>query len=109
MIIERSTEGWARDCSIPDEWVSRLTNRYWYVGQQALTSARKAKMPAAPKFILQYKSGLADVLKPIATQKDLRLQIAALADINNVDRDSIRVHDIKRTRTVTLGVKITIK
>jgi len=64
----------------------------------------------APKFVLQYDTNVVSkATELLATEKEVRARIAQFAADGNVQRDSIRVHDIKRTRTVTLGVKITIK
>jgi hypothetical protein len=61
---------------------------------------------SAPKFILQYHGSSCETF---TSEKQLRARINELAADPTVKRDSIKVHDIKRTRTVTLGVKITLK
>jgi hypothetical protein len=61
-----------------------------------------------PRFILQYELDT-DPFELFATEKEVRARIAELATRSDLKRDSIKVHEIKKTRSVTLGVKITIK
>jgi hypothetical protein len=68
----------------------------------------KTKPEEQPKFILQYERDT-DPFELFSTEKELRAHVKELAADPTVKRDSIKVYDIKRTRTVTLGVKITIK
>jgi hypothetical protein len=65
----------------------------------------------APKFILRYdlsSSGNGALFEVIATEKELRTRIEELAGNDDLNRDSIKVYDVKRARTVQLGIKITI-
>lgn len=75
-----------------------------------IPSAKQLETPA-PKFILQYdlNAGSTGALfEVIATDKELRARIEELAANADLDRDRIKVFDIKRARTVQLGIKITI-
>jgi hypothetical protein len=65
------------------------------------------KQGAAPKFILQYELD-SDPFELFYTEKELRARIAELAEKAELKRDSIKVYEIKKVRTVKLGVKITI-
>ena len=64
----------------------------------------------APKFILRYdlSSGNGALFEVIATEKELRTRIEELAGNDDLNRDTIKVYDVKRARTVQLGIKITI-
>lgn len=64
--------------------------------------------PKLPKFILQYELGT-DPFELFTTEKELRARIKELSENRDLKRDSIKVYDISRVRTVELGVKITIK
>ena len=71
-----------------------------------LIAAKKMKRPA--NYVLQYERDI-DPFEVFSTEKELRARIAELAALPDLKHDSLKVYDIKRTRTVTLGVKITIK
>lgn len=63
---------------------------------------------SSPKFILQY----GDELEPFNSEKEIRDRLSRMADEQDFSQlrgERLLVHDIKRTRTVSLGVKITIK
>lgn len=60
-----------------------------------------------PKFILQYELDK-DQFEFFATEKEARKRIAELAERTDLKRDSIRLIEIKKIRTVKLGVKISI-
>lgn len=62
---------------------------------------------APPKFILQYELDK-DPFEFFATEKEARKRIAELAERADLKRDSIRLIEIKKIRTVKLGTKITI-
>ena len=75
------------------------------IAQLTLVTAKRSKHTAPVKFILQYDN---DDYQKFTSEKTLRAGIAALAKEPTANR-TYTVYDIKRTRTVTLGVKITIK
>jgi hypothetical protein len=75
---------------------------------ERVAKVKSVKPPSPPKFILQYELDT-DPFELFATEKELRKRIAELAERSDLKRDSIKVYDIKKVRTVTLGTKITIK
>lgn len=71
-----------------------------------ITLVASGKVVSPPRFILQHDT---EKFELFSTEKELRARIAELAADSTLKRDSIKVYDIKRVRTVTLGVKVTIK
>jgi TusA-related sulfurtransferase len=72
--------------------------------------ARHSEAPP-PKFILRYDlntSGNGALFEVIATDKELRARIEELAANDDLNRDNIKVYDVKKARSVQLGIKITI-
>ena len=88
----------------------------WFSDKELEGATKKSKpQPTpAPKFILQYDKAEthemhgAHPFELFATEKELREHITQLAADSTLKRDSIKVYDIKRVRSVKLGVKITI-
>jgi hypothetical protein len=81
------------ECWVSMDWLERVST--------------KSAVIVHPKFILQYELD-SDPFELIYSEKELRARIAELAENPRLKRDSIKVYDIKRVRTVKLGVKITI-
>lgn len=76
--------------------------------QMAIITAAKPPKPALPpKFILQYELD-ADPFEFFPTEKEARKRIAELGERTDLKRDSIRLIEIRKIRTVKLGTKITI-
>ena len=71
------------------------------------SSEPKPKPTLPPKLILQYELD-ADPFEFFATEKEARKRIAELAQRTDLKRDSIRLIEIKKIRTVKLGVQISI-
>lgn len=91
--------------------VSMEKNSGQYVGwfspeelELAAKKPTKEKPPMPTKFILLFEKRNED----FTSEKALRTRIAELAKEPVAGR-TFTVYDIKRTRTVTLGVKITLK
>lgn len=106
----KGTDGTVRHLDRPDGW----TRVKWDCGYEDNypnddLAGLKGKVPkAAPlKFILQYELD-ADPFEFFATEKEARKRIAELAEKPDLKRDSIRLIEIKKIRTVKLGVKISI-
>lgn len=79
----------------------------WFSDGELRAASGKVAKSAVPKFILQYETDT-DPFEFFATEKELRKRIAELAERSDLKRDSLVVYVIRRTRTVKLGVKITI-
>lgn len=93
--VEGSTYPYEVDVDGVDVWCKRVR------------AVGAAKDIAPPKFILQYELDT-DPFEFFATEKDARKRIAELAERTDLKRDSIRLIEIKKIRTVKLGVKISI-
>jgi hypothetical protein len=89
-----------------DGMSSALVDGVWAEIEAAPRTA--STIVKAPRFILQYNLDT-DPFELFTTERELRHRIAELAARPDLKRDSIRVYDIKRVRTVSLGVKITLK
>lgn len=89
---------YAGECSCPLNWEL-----------MEISAAKPGQaVKQAVRFILQYELDT-DPFELFVTEKELRARIAELAVNPSLQRDSIKVYDIKRVRTVKLGVKITLK
>lgn len=77
----------------------------WTEEQMELLSPAKPQL--SPKFILQYELDK-NPFEFFVAEKDVRKRIAELAERTDLKRDSIRLIEIKKIRTVKLGVKISI-
>jgi hypothetical protein len=77
--------------------------------EEDVLPANKSQGPATLpiRFILQYELNT-DSFELFTAEKELRVRITELAANPSLRRDSIKVYDIKKVRTVKLGVKITI-
>ena len=83
----------------------------WHTARMVQTLSKssepKPKPTLPPKLILQYELD-ADPFEFFATEKEARKRIAELAQRTDLKRDSIRLIEIKKIRTVKLGVQISI-
>jgi hypothetical protein len=86
----------------------QLENDIWSYQEYWELVSRGSKVFNAPKFILQYELD-SDPFELFVTEKELRSRIAELAARSDLKRESIKVYDIKRVRSVKLGVKISFK
>ena len=85
-----------------------IENAFFHYQIELVAANAKTITTLPVKFILQYDIG-GDPFETFATEKELRKRIAELAEKPDLRRDSLVVYDVKRTRKVSLGVKIIIK
>jgi hypothetical protein len=70
---------------------------FWKADELELV--KSAKAPTPPRFILQYELDT-DPFELFATEKEVRARITELAANPQLKRDSLRIFEIKKVRTV---------